>query len=253
MGECTYLRSYFSFSTVSNSSINTSTDLHAALDNPIWNALNTTNSAMALGTNQVKYFQRDIGWFAGMQAYNDSNLTELARLLPPKTTVILFTEEKIKVPSCWQVKLERALLQMVCDNVSVDSSPDEDIKPLDDRHVPAMLALTALTKPGPFFSRTIEFGNYEGIFNNEQLVAMIGQRLQPFNYTEISAVCTDPAHTGKGYAARLLRSQLSEISRAGRQPFLHVYPENTSAISVYKKVGFTVRKEIVVYSLESVQ
>lgn len=208
---------------------------------------------MALGTEQVKYFQRDIGWFAGMETYNDSNLTELARLLPPKTTVILFTEEKIKVPACWLVKLERALLQMVYDKPSADYSHDDDIKTLDDRHIPAMLTLTALTKPGPFFNRTIEFGNYEGIFSNEQLVAMIGQRLQPFDYTEISAVCTDPAYTGRGYAARLLRSQVSLVRRGGRIPFLHVYPENTTAISVYEKVGFTARKEMVVYSLESIQ
>jgi hypothetical protein len=41
------------------------------------------------------------------------------------------------------------------------------IVPLDMKHIPQMMELTALTKPGPFLEKTILFGNYFGIFENE--------------------------------------------------------------------------------------
>ncbi|MDE3248560.1 MAG: GNAT family N-acetyltransferase [Bacteroidota bacterium] len=205
---------------------------------------------MSEGNQVAKYFRRDIGWFAGMETYNAENLLQLGTFFSPPTRVILFTEEKIIPPGCWEIKLERALFQMIHEQPGDLAPKDAEIVPLGDEHIPAMLKLTELTKPGPFFSRTIEFGNYEGIIRDGQLVAMAGHRLQPFHYTELSAVCTHPNHTGKGYAGRLLQQQLAMVHSAGRIPFLHVYPDNTSAISVYQRLGFHVRKEMVVYSLE---
>ena len=79
---------------------------------------------------------------------------------------------------------------------------------------------------------------------------MAGQRLQPDPYTEVSAVCTHPDHTGKGYAARLIRSQISNITAASRIPILHVYPDNTGACKLYEKLGFETRKQMLVYVLE---
>lgn len=223
---------------------------HPLLDNPIWNALTSTNRNMCLGNETAKYFRRDIGWFAGLKAYNQTSLLALGDLLSSQTRVILFTEEKIKVPDCWEIKVERALLQMIHEEPVATTAGDTGITALADDDIPSMLELTDLTKPGPFFQRTIEFGNYEGIFQDGKLIAMAGQRLQPFQYTEISAVCTHPEHTGKGCAAKLLNSQLAAIYRAHRIPFLHLYPENSSALSVYRRLGFTVRKEMVVYLLE---
>jgi predicted GNAT family acetyltransferase len=80
---------------------------------------------------------------------------------------------------------------------------------------------------------------------------MAGQRLQPYPYTEVSAVCTHLAYTGKGYGAKLVRSQVCKIIATSRVPFLHVYPENTAA-RLYEKLGFEVRKQMVVYVLEKV-
>ncbi len=104
-----------------------------------------------------------------------------------------------------------------------------------------MLELTNLTKPGPFGRRTIEFGNYEGIFVNDQLVAMTGQRFHCYHHIEISAVCTHPLHQGKGYAKQLLLSQLEQIIAAGSNPYLHVKTDNQRAVNVYEALGFTVR------------
>lgn len=107
-----------------------------------------------------------------------------------------------------------------------------------------MLSLTEQTKPGPFYRRTIEFGNYHGIFNGDKLVSMAGQRLQTHTHTEVSAICTDPEHCGKSYAKLLTSHICSLIIDAGKTPFLHVKQDNTAAISLYQKLGFEISTEI---------
>lgn len=222
------------------------------LDNPIWNALNTGNRKMAYGIARVKYIDRDVGLFAGFEFENQSAeaLDELSDLLPSKAQVVLFTTNEIVVPNTWHVKMKRALLQMVCRANGTMPQDKKDIVALREKDIEAMIALTHLTNPGPFYKGTIRFGNYEGIFVEGRLVAMTGQRLQPGNYSEVSAVCTHPDHAGKGYAARLLAHQLENIRSVGKVPFLHVYPGNTGAIRLYEKAGFTTRKEMLVYFIQ---
>ena len=79
-----------------------------------------------------------------------------------------------------------------------------------------MIELTALTKPGPFGTRTHELGLYVGIRDQGRLVAMAGERLKVPGYTEISAVCTHPDHVGKGYAAALMAEVMQRIRERGR-------------------------------------
>jgi predicted GNAT family acetyltransferase len=87
-------------------------------------------------------------------------------------------------------------------------------------------------------------GRYIGIYDGNRLVAMAGERLRVDGYQEISAVATHPEFTGRGYAQRLV-AEISNAARArGFMPFLHVYRENVRAVSVYERLGFTVRKEL---------
>jgi predicted GNAT family acetyltransferase len=115
------------------------------------------------------------------------------------------------------------------------------IRQLGDADVPAMLALTALTKPGPFLQRTIDFGNYVGMYENGELLAMAGERLHVKGYTEVSAVCTHPAHLGKGYASHLMSHACETVIQRGDVPFLHVKQDNTRAIAKYEHLGFSIR------------
>lgn len=221
------------------------------LDNPIWNALKTGNKNLAFGNDHVKYIQRDVGLFAGFDITTKKALAELAHMIPVGEKVILFMTKPIQVTAQWSVEAARPLLQMVCTKPIAFAADTVGIVPLYSHNVPAMIELTGITNPGPFFNRTIELGNYEGIFNGEQLIAMIGQRMQPGNYAEVSAVCTHPDHTGKGYAATLIIDQVNKITVAGKIPFLHVYPENP-ACNLYRKLGFTVRRKLMVYFLERI-
>jgi ribosomal protein S18 acetylase RimI-like enzyme len=107
-----------------------------------------------------------------------------------------------------------------------------------------MLALTALTKPGPFGDRTIEFGNYWGIFEEGKLVAMSGERLHLKDHTEISAVCTHPNALGKGYGSILVSLIAEKIIKEHKTPILHVRSDNERAITMYERLGFSIRSDI---------
>jgi predicted GNAT family acetyltransferase len=221
------------------------------LNNPIWHALNSGNKKFATGTKNVKYLKRDVGLFAGTKSNSQKALHELYKLLPPESKVILFTPAKIIIPKNWNILVERPLLQMIYSKKTIAKPNKTGIVSLKDKNIPAMLKLTKLTNPGPFFKRTIDFGNYEGIFFRSQLVAITGQRLHAGKYVEVSAVCTHPKHTGKGHAATLIQSQLHKILQKGKIPFLHVYPENP-ACHLYEKLGFKIRKLMMVYFLEKI-
>ncbi len=222
------------------------------LDNPIWNALATGNQTFAIGNNQAKYFKRDIAPFAAIETNTAENFTNLYELLPQNTVIAVFKPEDMEFPQRWQVVDPVPVFQMVYDHPVTTQIDDAGIVTLGDEHIPAMLALTKLTNPGPFFNRTIDFGNYYGIFEGDNLVAMAGRRMQPLPYMEVSAVCNHPDHVGKGYASRLIQHQVRLIKADGGVPFLHVKTSNASAIKLYEKLGFVTRKEMCICAIKKV-
>jgi predicted GNAT family acetyltransferase len=115
-----------------------------------------------------------------------------------------------------------------------------------------MLALVALTDPGPFRSRTIELGTYLGVRRDGELIAMAGTRFALPQYTEISAVCTHPSYQGQGLARRLIRAVAAHITTTGRTPFLHTGATNTNAIRLYNTLGFTLSNQMKVTIAEAV-
>jgi predicted GNAT family acetyltransferase len=115
---------------------------------------------------------------------------------------------------------------------------------LGQADVPEMLALTAVTEPGPFVEATIRMGRYFGIRSSDgTLAAMAGERLRLDGLTEISAVCTDPRFQGRGHARELVTYLVALLASEGKVPFLHVKSEN-GAKSLYEKLGFRVRCEM---------
>ena len=116
---------------------------------------------------------------------------------------------------------------------------------------PAMLALVELTQPGPFRPRTIELGHYFGVFDDGELIAMAGERLQTPEFTEVSAVCTHPSARGRGLAAALSHHVATGILARGQTPILHVAEANVSARRVYERLGFVVRRELEFVAVET--
>ena len=115
------------------------------------------------------------------------------------------------------------------------------IRALTTADVPEMLALVKLTKPGPFRPRTIELGGYHGVFVDDRLVAMAGQRTRLPGFTEISAVCTHPDARRQGLGAIVTTRVAADVTARGETPFLHVAVTNDSARRVYEQMGFVTR------------
>ena len=143
-------------------------------------------------------------------------------------------------PSGWQVLMNVDAVQLTGELVA--ATPDAEAIPLGPADVPEMLDLVARTRPGPFLERTIEFGGYLGIRRDDVLVAMAGERLRPPGWTEISAVCTDPAFRGNGLATRLTLAVAAAITARGEKPFLHAAADNVTAIRLYESLGFRLRR-----------
>lgn len=221
------------------------------LDNPVWNAMISGNRQLASGSDRARFFDLQVSPFAALLEPSTDNFHELARLCPPGRPVLLWSDREMSFEAPWLLKEMISGLQMVYEAQAVNEYPGDAIFPLTSRNIPQMLALTALTRPGPFGERTIEFGNYEGIFKGGQLVAMTGRRFHCFDHVEISAVCTHPAHLGKGYATQLLVSQLTQILSSGSRPYLHVREDNIRAIEVYQSLGFSIRMPVFFYVIRS--
>ena len=219
------------------------------LDNMIWNALTTGNNDIAIVNGDVGCYLPDIAPFAGMKNFNDANLKKLYEFIPANRSVAISSLNKMDHDeSRWKLIQPMDVTQMVYEH-SLNTFTTKNsslIVPLSDEHVPQMLELTALTRPGPFLQQTIRFKNYFGIFIEGRLAAMTGQRMHPMPFMEVSAVCTHPDFRGLGYAKALMLQVMKIILDNSFTPFLHVLSNNSNAIELYKTIGFQTRKEIFV-------
>ena len=214
------------------------------LDNPVWEALSTVQSNFNTGSNTIKYFPSDVAPFIGMQNWNERDVQQLKDCMPANRAFSVMIAKTVKLPACVDIIFTTPLYQLYCPSLIPFTNAAIEIRKLGSSDVAQMLALTALTKPGPFYEKTIEFGNYFGIFARDVLVAMAGERLKIKGYTEISAICTHPDYLGKGYASYLISHACEHTLQQGNIPFLHVRMDNTRAIEVYKKLGFVIRADV---------
>lgn len=220
------------------------------MDNPAWNALNTGNTQLANGNDQVKYFSKEVSPFFGLKDNSDDDFATLHELITHDSPVGFISPVEREISGKWKLLRYIQPLQMIFNGVADPLDETIEIITLTNEHVPQMLALTKLTNPGPFDVRTIDFGHYRGIFDGDRLVAMAGQRMHPVPYAEISAVCTHPDYLGKGYARQLLLYQVHRIRAASGIPILHVLHDNERAIKVYESLGFSTRKQMHFYILQ---
>jgi ribosomal protein S18 acetylase RimI-like enzyme len=223
------------------------------LDNPVRSALLGVHRHHAVRQGQVLRYPEDIAPFHAFDAAGavDSGAwADLATLTGPGGFAV-FGGLPSAPPDNWLIVTEVPGVQLVDDDLVVAGTPQDRRPPdgvtlvaLGPNDVPQMLALVARTEPGPFRPRTIELGKYVGIRDGADLVAMAGVRMQPQGYAEISAVCTDPAYRGRGYATLLVREVAATIVADGSTPFLHAAASNTNAIRLYQALGFRLRRGV---------
>jgi len=217
------------------------------LHNPVYHGLISGDQHLGLGSENVKYFDEAISPFVGFDEGYEQGFEELNDLLPAGRNILFAIPQPIATPKGWQLLHEIKGVQMVYKAggkvLPIAFTP----VPLDAPYAAEMVELARLTKPGPFGLRTIEFGHYYGIFDQDKLVAMTGQRLHPQQYTEVSAVCTHPDHLGKGYASILVQHQVQLILQQDKIPFLHVREDNSRAIALYERLGFRISRNMNFY------
>lgn len=223
----------------------------SALDNPFWSSLRTRHGRLALTAGNVARYRPEYAPFLGVAGTGFDAGTALASLVAPDETVLLLgVVPKLSGP--WRLESQGDLAQMTCDApIPVIDGPE--IIELDESHRADVLALTALVYPHYFRPRTMEMGRYFGIYvpdksGEVRLAAMIGERLGTDTHTEMSASCTHPGFTGRGYARRLTAFLTNDTLARGRTPFLHVSYENPHAKSLYERLGYRLRRDIPFWS-----
>ncbi|HEY4226262.1 MAG TPA: GNAT family N-acetyltransferase [Pseudolysinimonas sp.] len=216
----------------------------SVLDNPAWNALIGPEAALATRIGNAARFDPEMSPFAGLADGDPASWADLARLVGPGGAIVL-TGGPQSPPPAWGEAFRVVGSQMIADSIEpLLLADDGELVELGDADAPAMLDLATRTRPGPFESRTHEFGGYLGVYREGRLVAMAGERLRPPGFTEISAVCTDESARGEGLAGRLVRAVATNIERRGETPMLHVAGSNAGAIRLYEKLGFRSRTPI---------
>jgi ribosomal protein S18 acetylase RimI-like enzyme len=211
------------------------------LDNVIWKALTTRQAEFAESFNQARRFTPEVSPLAAFREPTPEGYESLAGLLGPRGTIGLFLDMPYQPRAGWSLVAGAPMPEMVYEAASVpfsQASHAPEIVELGAADTPDMMELTALTKPGPFNRRTHELGTYLGIRREGKLVAMAGERLKIPGYTEVSAVCTHPEHTGHGYGRILMTAVMQRIRNRGETPFLHVREDNVRAIELYHRLGF---------------
>ncbi|WP_128925230.1 GNAT family N-acetyltransferase [Bradyrhizobium guangxiense] len=217
----------------------------ALLDRPIWSALTTSQKHLAEGGPRALRYPADMTPFADMVDMSAASFAALRDLLSGPQVAALFTTEPVEMPAGFKVVLAETGEQMI--GSPADSSlRDAEIVTLGPADVPAMTALTELTKPGPFAPRTHELGTFLGIRAGGELVAMTGERMKPGKFVEMTAVCVHPDYRGRGYAQALLAAVARRIEARGEIPFLHVFSSNSSAIALYRRQGMRIRRRLYV-------
>ena len=208
------------------------------LANPAWHALRGPQTAMAQGGPLAFRYLPDVAVFAALPDDPTTEAWDQLRDVVGAGKYAFLARDLAPPPSGWEQVMALGVVQMMA--TSVDGELDDQAQELSADDVAEIMALVKRTEPGPFEPRTIELGEYFGIRDgNGALVAMAGERMFPSPYREISAVCTDESHRGKGLAARLVRHLVARIQERGETPILHARDDNTNAIRLYEHLGFT--------------
>jgi GNAT superfamily N-acetyltransferase len=217
----------------------------ALLDNPIWNALLTEHRSLAVVEGAARRYPPAIGPLAGTPDQSPESYDALRVLAGTGGILGLFFPDPPALPRCWSLFLGGVLTQMICRTPRLARTgtlaAGNSVRRLGAADVPVMLELARLTEPGPFRERTIELGNFYGIFEGDRLLAMSGQRMRVPGFIEVSAVCTHPDARGRGYAGILMSEVIRDIVAEGATPFLHAFADNP-AVRVYERLGFAHRR-----------
>ncbi|MDC8756831.1 GNAT family N-acetyltransferase [Janthinobacterium fluminis] len=207
------------------------------LDNIAWHTLVGPHAGFAIGTNEARRYAPGFPSFIAFPDFDKPNFDALLPYTEPGELLYCAGWAGV-APAGWRVEAESILLRMAWNGPmpAVDEAPEAVL--LGVRHAAAAHELAMLTRPGPFSPRTIELGDYFGVFDGPRLMAMAGARVCAGGISEISGVCTHPDFQGRGWASRLIAKLLRREMQRGVTPFLRVMRDGVAAQGLYRRMGF---------------
>lgn len=212
------------------------------LDNPIWATLTSAHSHFGYGNEAARRYFADVVPFAGLNTDAPDAYLALDALMRSGEEVFVLSKSVAAESALHQVRTLGVIYQMVGTRINMDHIGAESVLTLSSTDAHEMLELAKDVKPGPFESRTHETGRYVGIRNDGRLVAMAGERMKFDSCVEVSTVCVDQKSRGRGFGARLISVLAKRILHEQSIPFLHVFSNNKTAISLYRRLGFEIRR-----------
>ncbi|WP_261510553.1 GNAT family N-acetyltransferase [Chryseobacterium paludis] len=207
--------------------------MYEKLDNPVYHSLNEHHKKFCLNFGDSKFYNPEVAAFGGSsEVAKEKDITEYSKICDD---FLIFGAKPYG-------NFEKELSQLVCDQYVLENKIDldftEKIDLLREENNEELLHFIKKFYPHYFKNRTPELGRYFGIFKDNKLVAVTGERMQMNDMTEVSAVITDTDYLGKGYAKQLVAFVSGKIFEDNKTPFLHVAETNTGAKKLYEKLGF---------------
>jgi ribosomal protein S18 acetylase RimI-like enzyme len=212
------------------------------LHNVFWSALTGPHGHWSAGTATARRYARG---FTPLLAFADIERPDAQALLPFCESGEQFycADWTGAAPAGWRVDFDGTMYRMAWDAELPGERDIPGARPLQAADADQALKLALLTRPGPFGPRTLEMGEYFGIFDGGRLVAMAGERAHAPGLREVSGVCTHPDFQGRGLARRLMEQVVRRQLLRGERPFLHVMAANSGAIGLYRSMGFALYRE----------
>lgn len=217
--------------------------LEDTLKNPVWYSLSETHKKFLIDLDGVKFYNPEINNFGG---FFDTDKTKdaLNKYAEKTEKFVLVSENQTPIIDNDNIVLEKKIngCQMVLDNLK-DVTITEEIILLTQKNIDEVYELIWVVMPGFYQKRGFEMGNFYGIFKDNKLIAISGQRMQTDNFIEISSVVTHPKYTRKGYAKKLIQHTTKQILKENKLPILHTNKGNP-AIELYEKLGFKITRDM---------
>ncbi|RUP24827.1 MAG: GNAT family N-acetyltransferase [Curvibacter sp.] len=215
----------------------------AALDNPFWGSLTGPHAAWSQGSAQARRYAPG---FTPLLGFAQADAPDFSALTPLCSVGERFYCKAWAgdAPLGWQVLLEAPALQMVWTAPLPSNPPPAHARPLGPTDQAAIEALVQATQPGPFGPRTREMGDYWGVFEEDRLIAMTGERLHLGHLREVSGVCSAPEAQGRGLARALIETVVRAQLQRRQTPFLHVMASNQRAVRLYEHMGFRTHQSL---------
>lgn len=217
--------------------------LEDKLKNPVWYSLQETHKKFAIEYDGVQFYNPKINNFG---AFFDETKTEKASFnYADKTENFFFVSEKqTPIIDTQKIVLQKKIngCQMVLDHL-VHVNITEKIVKLDESYINEVYKLIWLVMPGFYQKQGFTMGNFYGIFKDNKLVALSGQRMQTNDFIELSSVVTHPNYTKRGFAKQLIHHTTKAILKENKLPILHTNKGNM-AIDIYSNLGFTLTRNM---------